>query len=512
MSNGVMFQYFEWNLPNDGKLWQNLAHEAQSLAEKGVTAVWIPPAYKATSTDDVGYSVYDLFDLGEFDQKGEVRTKYGTKAELMRAAVALHEAGIAVYADAVLNHKGGADFTETFLAIKVDPDNREDDIGEPYEIEGWTGFDFPGREDREASDFVWHWYHFTGVDYDNKTGEKAIFRVVGDDKGWSQDVSREHGNFDYLMHADIDHSMPEVKEELIKWGKWYIDQLDLDGFRMDAIKHISADFMQVFAEAMRADREKEFYFVGEYWDGDFGLSKHCLSETNYTLDLFDVKLHFNFEAAGKQGKDYDLRTIFNDTIVQKSPLHAVTFVDNHDSQPGQSLESTVQDWFKESAYALILLRVDGYPCVFYGDYYGTGDGAIQSHKDKIDRLLLLRRWYARGEQYDYFEAAEVIGWLRIGEGEDVHPMAVVMTTQDEEQHLSMEVGKHLAGTTFADFLGNQTTKVTIDENGWGTFPVQARSVSCFLLDGLPLDNVQVDDVDVDAIEVDPDEPLSKQSD
>ena len=510
MGNGVMFQFFEWELPNDGSLWKNLADKAQSLAEKGVSAVWIPPAYKGMSSDDVGYGVYDLFDLGEFDQKGTVRTKYGTKEELMRAAVALHEAGIAIYADAVLNHKGGADYTETFEVIKVDPDNREDELGEAYEIEGWTGFNFPGRTDREASNFEWHWYHFTGVDFDNKTGERAIFRIVGENKGWSQDVSQEFGNYDYLMHADIDHNVPEVREELISWGRWYIDQLNLDGFRMDALKHFSAEFMQEFATAMRANRDREFYFVGEYWDGDYGLTAHYLDETNYELDLFDVKLHFNFEEASKRGEEYDLRLIFDDTIVQKSPMQAVTFVDNHDSQPGQSLESTVQNWFKESAYALILLRKDGYPCIFYGDYYGTGDGSILSHKEKIDKLLLLRRWYAKGEQYDYFDSAEVIGWIRMGAGEDVSPMIVVLTTQGSGQQLNVEVGKELAGTSFADFLGNNLTKVTIDEEGWGNFPVTAGSVSCYLVDGLPLDDVKVDAVDVEAIEIDPDEPLIEQ--
>lgn len=47
MENGVMMQYFEWNLPNDGNLWKQLKEDASHLHEIGVTAVWIPPAYKA---------------------------------------------------------------------------------------------------------------------------------------------------------------------------------------------------------------------------------------------------------------------------------------------------------------------------------------------------------------------------------------------------------------------------------------------------------------------------------
>ena len=48
--------------------------------------LWLPPAYKgADGAEDSGYTVYDLYDLGEFDQKGSVRTKYGTKDEYVAA-------------------------------------------------------------------------------------------------------------------------------------------------------------------------------------------------------------------------------------------------------------------------------------------------------------------------------------------------------------------------------------------------------------------------------------------
>lgn len=52
MENGVMMQYFEWNLPNDGNLWKQLKEDASHLHEIGVTAVWIPPAYKADEQQD----------------------------------------------------------------------------------------------------------------------------------------------------------------------------------------------------------------------------------------------------------------------------------------------------------------------------------------------------------------------------------------------------------------------------------------------------------------------------
>ena len=111
--NGVMFQYFEWYLPADASLWKTVSANAQELSDKGVTSVWLPPAYKGQAgIDDTGYGVYDLYDLGEFDQKKTVPTKYGTKDEYIDAVNKLQACGIDVYADIVLNHRMGADETE----------------------------------------------------------------------------------------------------------------------------------------------------------------------------------------------------------------------------------------------------------------------------------------------------------------------------------------------------------------------------------------------------------------
>lgn len=75
--------------------------------------------------------------------------------------------------------------------------------------------------------------------------------------------------------------------------------------------------------------------------------------------------------------------------MQTHPTNAVTFVDNHDSQPHEALESWVDDWFKQSAYALILLRRDGYPVVFYGDYYGIeGPTPVAGKKRRLTRCYI----------------------------------------------------------------------------------------------------------------------------
>lgn len=311
MQNQTLMQYFEWYLPHDGQHWTRLAENAPHLAHLGISHVWMPPAFKATNEKDVGYGVYDLFDLGEFNQKGTVRTKYGFKEDYLQAIQALKEQGIQPMADVVLNHKAAADNREAFQVIEVDPVDRTVELGEPFTINGWTSFTFDGRQDT-YNGFHWHWYHFTGTDYDAKRG--------------------------------------------------------------------------------------------------------------------------------------------------------------------QALESTVEEWFKPAAYALILLRQDGLPCVFYGDYYGiSGQYAQEDFKEILDRLLAIRKDLAYGEQNDYFDHANCIGWVRSG-AENQSPIAVLISN-DQENSKSMFVGQEWTNQTFVDLLGNHQGQVTIDEEGYGQFPVSARSVS-----------------------------------
>ena len=101
--NGTMMQCFHWYSPGDGTFWEEVSRRAAELTRAGLTALWLPPAFKGMDgSRDVGYGAYDLYDLGEFNQKGSVRTKYGTRKQYLHAIDALHAAGLQVYADTCL--------------------------------------------------------------------------------------------------------------------------------------------------------------------------------------------------------------------------------------------------------------------------------------------------------------------------------------------------------------------------------------------------------------------------
>ena len=92
----------------DCRHWQRTAQDAAHLASLGITDVWLPPAYKGQAGPmDVGYGVYDLYDLGEFYQKGAIPTKYGTKDEYIAAIQALIAEGAAALIFDVRFNPGG---------------------------------------------------------------------------------------------------------------------------------------------------------------------------------------------------------------------------------------------------------------------------------------------------------------------------------------------------------------------------------------------------------------------
>ncbi|MCP2727375.1 alpha-amylase [Limnofasciculus baicalensis] len=485
--NGVMMQFFHWYIPPDGNLWNELKEKAQALADKGITSVWLPPAYKGTAGGyDVGYGVYDMYDLGEFDQKGSVRTKYGTKDEYVSAIAATQAAGIQVYADVVINHMMGADKAEETQAVPLNPDNRGEAIGEMQPVKVWTHFRFPGRNGK-YSDAEWHWWHFDAVDYNaHNEGENAIYLFKG--KEFDKQVDLEKGGFDYLMGCDLDVENEEVRGKLDKWGVWYVDTTNVDGFRFDAVKHVKATFFPEWLKRCRQEAKRRLFAVGEYWSADTEALHHFIEITGGDVMLFDAPLHYNFSEASKAGNSYDMRQIFDNTLVQQQPTLAVTLVDNHDSQPLQSLESIVEAWFKPLAYALILLRRDGYPCIFYADYYGAHytdkgkDGGeyeiwMDSHQWLIDKFLEVRHKYAYSDQYDYFDHANTIGWTRLGNEQHPGAIAVILSNGDSGTKW-MEVGN--PNTTYMDLTEQIQDLIVTNDEGWAEFRCNAGSVSVWV--------------------------------
>jgi alpha-amylase len=112
--NDAMMQAFYWNLPVDaanhnGYWWDTLNAKMPELKSAGITALWLPSPCKGNwGIEDMGYGIYDLYDLGAYNQKGSIETRFGSKAELLNLIATCHQSPrMDVYADAVLNHNYG---------------------------------------------------------------------------------------------------------------------------------------------------------------------------------------------------------------------------------------------------------------------------------------------------------------------------------------------------------------------------------------------------------------------
>ena len=114
----VMMQGFYWDCAikeqKKGEWWNFLNAEIPKLGKHGVgfDSIWLPPISKAADSSSNGYDPYDYFDLGDYDQKGSIKTAFGNGAELRRLIETIHGNGMGAIADMVINHNSGADEEE----------------------------------------------------------------------------------------------------------------------------------------------------------------------------------------------------------------------------------------------------------------------------------------------------------------------------------------------------------------------------------------------------------------
>ena len=136
----VILQYFETP-------WAEIEARLPEIAAAGYGAIWLPPPTKGTEgLRDVGFALYDRFDLGDQHQRGTIATRYGTKDDLLRLTQAAERFGIRVYFDVIMNHNGNPSTIEN-VGLDI----------EMVEFDQWPGmspWDFhvlPARETADGS-------------------------------------------------------------------------------------------------------------------------------------------------------------------------------------------------------------------------------------------------------------------------------------------------------------------------------------------------------------------------
>ena len=107
----VILQYFQTE-------WDEIYRRLPEISEIGYEFIWHPPPSKPPVSGglyagggNVGYSLFDRFDLGDIPQRGDLRTPYGTRGSLRNMVDSAHQCDVKIIPDIIMNHNGnGPDF------------------------------------------------------------------------------------------------------------------------------------------------------------------------------------------------------------------------------------------------------------------------------------------------------------------------------------------------------------------------------------------------------------------
>ena len=127
---------------------------------------------------------------------------------------------------------------------------------------------------------------------------------------------------DPSMGNDLDYSRADVREDVLNWGVWIARRLGLAGFRLDAVKHFSSDFLLEWITHLDSTLDTQPLMIGEYWRDDLPALSAMIQKFKGRLHLFDVMLAGNMSKLSV-AQDGDMRLILKDTLVKHYPAQAV---------------------------------------------------------------------------------------------------------------------------------------------------------------------------------------------
>jgi alpha-amylase len=449
---GTILQPWNWHTPRldvEGKsLWERLARDARSIRDSGYTAVWLPPASRAAGgTKDAGYGISDWYTLDG--------TRWGDDDSLCAACAALKAAELEVYHDQVFNHLMGGQDESDVWCLHVKKTNKNE----------------PARPDcRWFQATVPTGFPWLGLDHDHFD---AYFPNADDCwilRGKRFDCEAYQ---DAWGGCDLDYDSVDFTKKLEAFGDWYRGHVGLDGYRFDAVKHIRPKGTLGFLTAMRWAAGKNLFAVGEFLHDDVELLHDYITVTLGQINLFDVPLQRKLVNASQQGNGFDMGALFSDTLVGDQPTLAVPYVHSHDDQPPIHDQGHrghyVGDWFISQAYALILLRDQGYPVV--------ADVDSLRHARMVRRYLRLRTDCTFGQRTDRFDHPNTVGWSFAGDPAYDNSMAVVLSNGDVGRKW-LPTGR--SNTRYVDAVGGFGETVTSNPDGWAEFYCPAGGTSAWV--------------------------------
>lgn len=431
----VIANLFEWN-------WPSVASECTNvLGPDGYGGVQVAPPEDSLSRD--GHPWWEVYQPGDYD----INSRMGNRSQFASMVQACHNAGVKVYADAVINHMTGQGSVT-------------------YGGKTFSKYNYPGiyssadfhnypNDCPESDDQIHNWNDFTEV-------TKCELSSLSD------------------LRTESDYVRGEIAGYLND-----LLSLGVDGFRVDAAKHIGATDLA----AIEGKLTRSAYIYQEVMPGSPGaLAPSAFEGTGDLLEfVYGQKLKDQFN-----GSISNLQS-FGQSWGMEPSDKAVVFVANHDTERNGSTLS-YKDGAKYRLATIFSLAWNfGTPQVYSGfDFNGTDDSPPANSSGYVTNTNCASGWQscldrAMGGMVGFHNAvsgtsmtnwwsdgANQIAFGRGGKG--------FVVINNSGSALSRTLATGMPAGTYCDVVGGGVsagkctgTAITVDGSGTATFQVPAAS-------------------------------------
>ena len=361
--------------PAQGKIFQGgnlkgIMRRLNYIKGLGANAIWLSPILKNRREKADSYHGYGIQNFLEVDPR------FGTKEDLQKLVSEAHARDMYVILDIILNHTG---------------DNWAYPGDFPYFYSNQTNapFDFGFWRENEAApnlqedDAVWP----------IELQRPECYKRRGQIRNWSD--PEEAINGDFLSLKELDIRRADVLDGLIKVYKYWIAAADVDGFRLDTVKHMESSATAIFCNAIREYARRigkhNFFIFGEIVADDQTLQHYLgrnsrIEGTNERFPSLDAALDFPLyfileetlkgflNPAELRARYERFKTEYADH--GEAGQYFVTFIDNHDQMARPYRRFMHANPFPQQAAQAIgyLLTSQGVPCIYYGTEQGFDGG------------------------------------------------------------------------------------------------------------------------------------------
>ncbi|WOX24747.1 pullulanase-type alpha-1,6-glucosidase [Streptomyces solicathayae] len=368
---------------------KGLTQKLDYIKGLGTTAIWMAPIFKnrpvqGTGKDaSAGYHGYWITDFTQVDPH------FGTNADLEKLIDAAHAKGMKVFFDVITNHTADTvDYAEKKYGYRPKG-------AYPYLDASGRPFDDRNGIPAVDADSFPYTPESKGGKVPSWLNDPAMYHNRGDST-WAGE-SAEYGDFVGL--DDLWTERPEVVDGMKRIYQKWVRDFDIDGFRIDTVKHVDLDFWTQWATALdayaRTQGREDFFMFGEVYSAD-----PAVTAPYVTRGRLDATLDFPFQDAARafasQGAGADrLAKVFAEdhryTTDKANAYEQVTFLGNHDmgrigaflkQDHPDAADAELLDRARLANELMFLSR--GNPVVYYGDEQGfTGPGGDKDARQTL---------------------------------------------------------------------------------------------------------------------------------